>query len=122
MRTLICILFLIFYSASFNAYIYCLDSGQFSIKEMKLWYNYMTFIMLLFVFLDEFKTRLRGHHKSLNTVCKLSLLINYILIILTHHGMLINPTYNFLIYNGSVLAVTVMVFISGTQYEYFKNK
>lgn len=122
MRMLICILVLIIYSASFNSYIYCLNTGSFNIETMKLWYNYTTLSMVLFIFSDEFKTRLRGHHKSLNLVCKFSLLINYILIILTHHGILTNPSSRFIIYNGSVLAITIMVFISATQYDYFKSK
>lgn len=120
MRMLICIFVLVIYLASFNTYIFCLDSGQFGIRFLKLWYNYTTFGLLAFAIIDEI-IGCYGYHKSLNRICKFSLLLNYILIILTHHDILLNPVTKFMLYNGSVLVITLMILLSAAQHDYFKQ-
>jgi|GEM_PF-2977984 len=106
-RVYITIGVLITYVALFNLYMYELDFIP--IKNSKLFYNYITFGMLLFALLDLKCGFVSFMHKQFNLICFICLLINYVIIILTHHTILRDCDPIFYSFNGAVMAVTIMI-------------
>lgn len=107
LRLYITILALITYVALFNLYIY--ELHRVDVKTYKLFYNYLTFSMLLFALLDLKAGFISYMHEQFNLMCFCCLLINYIVIILTHHTILKECDPIFFAYNGGVFAATIMI-------------
>ena len=121
MRSFICILVLAIYVALFNIYLYQLVNPDWSMKIVKLFYNYLTLSMLIFCLWDTKLGFENEYHEQFNWMCWGCLIINYILIILTHHTILVNCFRMFICFNGSVFATSLMIFISAKRHGLFKN-
>lgn len=81
------------------------------IKEYKLFYNYLTAGMILFVLLD-WKSGFQNYtHQQLNLACILCVIVHYILIIL-HWHFETDSVFNFSVFNASVVASLGMLTIS----------
>lgn len=109
---------LIVYLVLFNYYIYELTLPDMPIECKKLFYNYITLGMVVFTFADIKAGFVSYLHEQFNNICILSVVINFILIILTHHTILQNPIPMFFAFNGSVFAVTVMIGFSIIRHGY----
>lgn len=107
------------YLLLFNFYIYQLTHGL-SIRRSSLLYNYITLGSLIFCFIDR-DFIVSGMHRQFNTLYLLSLIANFILIILTHHVILTNPEEMFYTFNGLIFAVTTMIVISSYRHGHFKD-
>ena len=116
-RVSVTITVLCLYVLLFNIYIY--ELTQINIQASKLFYNYLTLFMFVFIIADIKSGFVSSIHKQLNNICILCLIINYILIILTHHTILQKPKEVFFMFDGSVLAVTVLIFINLFKHDYF---
>lgn len=121
MRTLLTLIVLILYVGLFNLYIYELPRPYMSLKECKLLYNYLTVSMLIFFVADLKYGFDNWLHAQLNFICILSVIINFILIILTHHVILKTPVEMFFVFNGSIFATTAMILICSTKYGYHRK-
>jgi len=88
-------------------------------KQLKLFYNYLNLSMLLFYYFDRKYGFESEWHKEFNSVCFWTLIINYILIILNHHQLLIDPISKFWFFNISVACTTLMILINGKQLKMF---
>jgi hypothetical protein len=121
MRAVICAIALILFCASMNTYIYRIDHNCLPIKEMRLWYNYTLGGFILFYIIDELFGYKNYIHENLNLICKFTSVINIILVIINHQDIMTNPLEKFLLFNGAILAVTIMILISGGRHGYFQN-
>lgn len=118
LRIAITIGVLFLYDIAFNFYIY--ELLRVPHRNAALLYNYITLGMLVFCVTDWKLGFVNAFHSQFNFVCFLSLIVNYVLIILTHHQFLTSPVYMFLAFNSGVFAVTMMVFVSGIRHKFFK--
>lgn len=89
--------------------------------QLKLFYNYLTLGMIVF-FLIDLKTGFESiWHKQFNLIAILCVIINYIIIILNHHGLLCDSIGVFWIFNGSVFVTSLMILTSGIHHGIFKK-
>lgn len=118
-RTYITFAVLCLYVIVFNLYIY--ELTRIDVRTSKLLYNYLTAGTLLFVLADWKSGFVSRWHEQINFICILCIIVNYIVILFTHHTFLLNPIPMFYAFNGGVLAVTVLVIISSIKYGTFKG-
>lgn len=116
-RIFITIGVIIIYVTLFNVYLY--ELTKMPIKFSKLFYNYLTLGMLVFAILDLKAGFVNFIHQQFNLICFMCLIINYIIIILTHHVILKNTDPLFYAFNGGVFAVTIAVLINGIKHDIF---
>lgn len=119
MRIYITVIMLCLYVGLFNLYIY--DLTRINIQTSKLFYNYLTLGMVVFIVADWKAGFVSRWHEQLNFICILCLMVNYVLIILTHHTVLKKPIPMFITFNGTVLAVTILILINCIKHGYFKD-
>jgi hypothetical protein len=117
-RLLITTLALCLYVFLFNIYIY--DLTRIDIKSSKLFYNYLTAGMTLFYLTDWKVGFVNKYHEQVNFICILCVLVNYVLIILTHHTVITSPISMFYAFNGGVFAVTVLIVINFIKHGYYR--
>lgn len=118
-RIALTILALCLYVILFNVYIY--DLTRIDIRSSKLFYNYLTLFMFIFIISDWKSGFVNDFHKQFNFICILSLIVNYIIIILTHHKIILSPLPEFFAFNGGVLAVTLIIVERGVRHGIFKD-
>lgn len=117
MRTILTALVLILYVGLFNFYLYELPRDFLSLKECKLLYNYLTLGMIVFYLLDKSSGFDNWLHKELNKICIFCVLINYVLIILTHHTVLKNEMTELIAFNAAIFVTTLMILISAIRHH-----
>ena len=115
-RTIITIAVLCIYLAGFNFYLY--ELTRIAYPTPTLIYNYLTLGMLLFAFLDIKAGLFPGLHEQFNSICFLSLIVNYTFIILTHHELIKQPKYMFYTFNGMELVVTIALLVNLKKYGF----
>jgi hypothetical protein len=120
-RVFITITVLCVYVIGFNFYLYELTHHFWSHRQKTLLYNTLTLSMLLFYFLD-LKTGIVSYfHEQFNNVCYLSVIINFIIIILTHLTILEQPLFIFISFNSGMFIATLMLAIAGARHGTFNN-
>lgn len=118
-RVLITAVALCLYVGLFNLYIY--DLTRIDITSSKLFYNYLTAGMTLFYLTDWKVGFVNKYHEQINFICILCVLVNYILIILTHHTIITRPIDMFFAFNGGVFVVTILIVINFIKHGYHKH-
>jgi hypothetical protein len=93
-----------------------------TVKECKVFYNCITLCMLLFVSFDYRNGFYSYWHLQFNAACFISLVINYILIILTHLQIINSPKDMFILFNGLIFVSTIVLFISLGRHGYLKDE
>lgn len=78
--------------------------------------------MIVFFTADIKAGFVSNYHKQFNFLCILSVIINYILIILIHLTIIKSAAPMLLLFNGLVFAVTIMIGTNMRKYGYFKKK
>lgn len=121
MRSVRCIVVLIIYCVLFNLYLFQLVNPHVPMKQVKLLYNYLNIGMLLFYFIDLKTGFESGWHEQFNNICFLVVILNYVLIIFSHHGLLTEPVTMFLCFNGAVIATSLFLLISGGRHDVFND-
>lgn len=121
MRSIGCILVLIAYCFAFSIYIYELPRHNWAPENVKIFYSATTVIMVLFCMIDARMGFESWWHRQFNLICNLALVFNFIFIILTHMQILSDPELTFFIFNGSVIAVSLMILISAKRHGEFNN-
>lgn len=82
-------------------------------------YNLITFGMLVFCVFDWKFGFVNDFHKQFNFLGFLSLMVNYLLIILTRTRVITDPVPMFFVFNSGLFLVTAMVFSSGIKHRIF---
>jgi hypothetical protein len=120
-RIFITVAALITYLVLFNLYIFNLTRTD--ITTSKLFYNYLTAGMTVFYVADWKCGFVNKYHEHFNFICILCVIVNYIIIILTHHTVIHNdkPQQLFWAFNGGVFAVTVLIVINFLKHGYHRN-
>jgi len=116
-RIAITIIALILYVGLFDVYIF-----QFLVWTPyfgKLFYNWLTFGAALFVLLDWKCGFINEHHRNFNLLIFISILVNYLFIILTITEFFNTkyPMHMFYAYDGTVLFVTTTIFFNEWKYK-----
>jgi hypothetical protein len=117
MRTLLCLIIIILYVGLFNLYIYELTHPFISLQAKKLFYNYLTLGMIIFYVVDSKLGFDNWLHKQLNHISILSVIINFLLIILNWHLLLNDAVMMFWIFNSAVFLTTSMILISSIRHN-----
>lgn len=112
---------LLLYLIAFNAYIYLLSNSMLSPKQYKLTYNYITAGFFIFTFIDRLMITEASFHSQVNIGCFFALVCNYLLIILTHHQIIMFPEYEFWLFNGLVFATVLPILIFGGKHGLLKD-
>ncbi len=115
-KILLTLLSIIIYVSVFKFYLYELFISW---HNAKLIYNYLTLTMLIFQHYN--KTDEADISTSLNDVLFWSIISNYVLVILLTHGI-ITELFMFHLFNGSILAVTLMILYCFFKHGYFSKK
>lgn len=111
-RVYLSVAILAMYVLSFNYYILKMTSG---IPEhtYKLMYNYITFSAIILYVSDNKLGIVNFIHEQFNFLLILCVIINYVLIILTHHCLIDgNWKQMFWSFNGAIFVVTMLILYS----------
>jgi hypothetical protein len=117
LRVGITIIALIVYVGLFDLYIF--EFLNWSPYFDKLFYNWLTFGTWLFVLLDWKTGFVNEHHKCFNFLIFLSLLVNYLFIILTVTEFFNtkHPLNMFYAYDTTILVITCTIFYNEIKYK-----
>lgn len=96
------------YLLLFNYYIWSMTHGM-QEHYYRLLYNYITISAIILYVADNKLGIVNFIHEQFNFLFILCVIINYILIILTRHGIIANWQEIFWTFNGLVLFVTLMI-------------
>lgn len=121
MRSMLCLIVLISYSAFFTAYLIGMKNPNIPLQTLKLLYYTNTLLMFCFTIYD-LKTGFESQwHKDFNNICIAAIIINNVLMILVHFQVLDDKLTEILIFNGSVFATSLFVLISGGRHNEFND-
>lgn len=120
-RIALTVIMILLYVGLFNVYIFNLT--RINITTSKLFYNYLTAGAILFYFLDARCGFVNDYHKQFNLLLILSILVNYVIIILIHSHVLHpdHPKDIFYSFNLPVFIITLTIFICEIQYKTFRD-
>ena len=125
MKTKQTLVALITYSLLLDFYIYELKYRDIlEYIQCKIFYNIITGFMIVFYVWNSKRDIENYYHYELNNICILTVIINYVLIImtLTSKVFLDNPIKTFLSFNFVIAAISIAVLYWGYFYGYFKTK
>ena len=111
-RLVFCIIAWIGYLISFNLYVWNLTNPVLLPEVKKLWYCYTTGLILTFYTIDSWNGYDTFMHEQIGKLIMITVIINFVLIALTHHGIVNEPTLLIITYNAIWLTIAAMVFIS----------
>lgn len=120
-RSIINLTLLALYAAGFNFYLYELFLGSWDKLDTKIFYYGITIVFLTWLTVDDYFGYLTYLQKTTNLIGKISILINFLIIIFTLNNKLNNPIAYFVVLNCSNLLLTVSILISGCRHGYFKK-
>lgn len=120
-RIALTVIMILLYVGLFNVYIFNLT--RINITTSKLFYNYLTAGAFIFLFLDVKAGLVNSYHRQFNWLLFLSILINYIIIILIHSHVLqpIHPKAIFYSFNLPVFIITLTIFVCEIRYKTFRD-
>lgn len=124
MRTVITIIALTTYLIAANFLIWRLGYGckdAVSVIHNKEWLIESWVFISTFALIDEWCKYTTFLHKQFNHLCKLALILDFIIYLLIYLQVLKSPVEQFIYFNGSMLAVTVMILISGLRHGTFTD-
>ncbi len=116
-RIAITIIALVIYLGLFSLYIF--KFLTWSPYFDKLFYNWLTVGAISFAILDLKAGFINSHHAQINLIIFLSVLVNYLFIILATIEFFNykSPFPMFYAYNGSVLVITLTIFFNELKYK-----
>lgn len=112
LRVAISVLFLVAFCGSIDIYLWRFDHDCLPIKQMRIWYNTTLAVFVLFFIMDELFGYKSYLHQQYNLICKITTLLNIILVLLTHMDIIDNLFYKWLMFNGSVIATAIIITLS----------
>lgn len=110
------------YGLLFNLYIFELTHLYWDEHYVKLFYNYLTLGMILFYLIDRECGFVGWFHKQFNWMCIISVIINYIIIILNRHGFFDDTAKLVFTFHSSIIVVTVLFIVSGIKHKVFASE
>ncbi len=112
MRIAICLLALMAYLISFNLYIFNITNPDLLPEQKKLWYCYTTGLILVFYTIDGWNGYKSLLHDAIAKFTMIVVIVNFVVIALTHHGFVSNPACLFIVYNTIWMLIVGMVLVS----------
>jgi len=120
MRLALSILALIVYLVSFNCYVWNLTNPYYLPEFKKLWYSYTTALILTYYVIDSWRGYATFMRELIGRFTIICVICNFLLIILTHHGILNHPIIQITAYNCFWILICTLVFISSWRNGLFK--
>ena len=120
-RIAISALLLVGFCASIDLYLWRFDHDCLPIQQMRLWYNLTLGIFFGYTLIDEICGYKSYLHQQYNLICKLSILLNIICVILTHMNLTDTLYQRWIMFNGSVVATVIIITSSCFRYGTFSN-
>lgn len=122
MRVIICIIVLCLYVLAFNFHLWeLIHEDLLTFRQNKLFYYYTTGGMIAFTFADIKLGIIYYLHEQLNTICILTVLTNFIIIILINHLIITKSLFILSTFNLLIFVITVIITISAKRHG-FINK
>lgn len=106
---------------AYNFYFYELFYGSWDKTQAKALYYLTTFLVLLYLIIDEIVDYSSDTHKQISLICKLSVCANFLLFALILYNVLSMPILYLFLLNGSIFVLSVIILTSGIRHEYFKE-
>lgn len=121
LRIAITIIVVALYVGLFNVYIY--EVTRIDPHYYKLFYDYLTIGALSFFLLDLKCGFVNGYHRQFNLLLILCVIVNNIIRLLTHLGILedYKPQQMYYAFDLSVFTITLTIFICGWAYKTFRD-
>ena len=119
MRTAITIFITFIYCASYSWFL--VYNGNMSVINLKLWINGTFGLFTFFLYLDSQYKCVEQWHIQFHKIAFLTLIINFFLIVVFYVTDGLSGLDKLLIFNGSVLALSVMILISGARHRLFNK-
>lgn len=109
------------YVGLFNIYIY--QFTRIDEHYSKLFYDCLTIGAISFFLIDLKSGFVNYHHKQFNLILILCVIVNNIIRLFTHLGILTDykPQQMYYAFDISVFAITLTIFICGWKYKTFKH-
>lgn len=120
MRALITSVVWIAYLVMFNLYLFELTHGL-SHRRGILMYSYITMGAIIFYLIDRSGGLVTDLHKEFNTLLILSVINNFVLIILTQHLIIRNAEQMFYMFNGTEIIITLIILFSAFRHGFIKS-
>lgn len=120
-RAYISFFVLIGYTLCFNVYLYELFYGHWQPVNSKGFFYLITIISKVYLFINRKVKRRTELSEHIDDIMDLTVIINFVIIMLSLYDLIFIPLLYFFIYNGSVLVTTLIVLIIGTKYGAFKK-
>lgn len=121
-KTLINLFALALYVSGFNFYLYELFYGSWNTLQAKGFFYIITVSFLTYIFfISKYTGQTTYLSEQFDLISKLTVLINFIIIVLTLYDLLNNHRTYFYTFNGSILVTTIMVTFSGFKHGIFKE-
>lgn len=113
---------LLIYTACNNLYLYELFYGSWEYRLTKGFFYLYTSVFLTYLVVAEILGYTTNREFQTNIICKLTLLIAFIIFALTQLDILMpRPRMYFCLLNGSIFALSIIILISGLRHGYFKD-
>lgn len=112
---------LIGYTLCFNVYLYELFYGPWQPVNSKGFFYLITIVSKLYLFINRKVKKRTELSEHIDDIMDLTVIINFVIIMLSLYDLIFIPLLYFFIYNGSVLVTTLIVLIIGSKYGAFKK-
>lgn len=112
---------LIGYTLLFNVYLCELFYGSWNVVHTKAFFYLITIFTKLYLIINRKLKRRTELSAHLDDIIEYTVIINFMIIMLSLYDLIFIPLLYFFIYNGSVLVTTIIVLIIGTRHGAFKR-
>jgi hypothetical protein len=112
MRLALSIAALIIYLVSFNLYMVNITNPLLLMETKKLWYCYTTGLILTFYTIDGWHGYKSFLHEAVSKLTMITVIVNFMTIALTHHGIIQKPILVIVTYNLIWLIISLMILVS----------
>lgn len=110
------------YVLGFNFYLYELFFGTWYSVNVKGFYYLITIIFLVCnLFISKIVGQYTYLSEQLELIGRITVIINFTIIVLTLYNQLCAPVTYFFVFNSSILIATTMVMINGFKHGIFKK-
>lgn len=120
MKSVRCILAIIIYSGLFVLYIYELPRPYVPVEYCKGGYCLLTASMIGFCLYDSKTKRESWWHRDFNTICFLTLIVNFGIMALHYFGVIEHSFYVLTVFGISTFIVSLIILVSGSRHREFQ--
>lgn len=107
--------------ALFDVYLVQLFWGNWTEIRSRALYYCDTSLVLIYLTISDYLGFCSEIHFEVNIISKITIIINFIFFALALYNFLPSPVYTLILFNGSILVVSLTILILGLKHEIFKD-